>query len=132
LNANEIVTRLCAVVNDAALMFAHEPDEVFIKALKPMRVDLRSEFGELIQQIPEATSLIEEVVKCTAIQRHDIELGAGLPAPAGTMALNSNSCNSSERQSHFRQRKVNCMRVMRQVGVPPTALGASGSRHVRN
>jgi hypothetical protein len=85
LNSDEIVTHLCAVVNDAALMFAHEPDEVFIKALKQMRVDLRSEFGELLHHLPEATSLIEEVIKCTAVQRHDIELGAGLPAPAGTM-----------------------------------------------
>lgn len=84
LNSDEIVTRLSAVVNDAALLFAHEPDEAFIKALKQMRIELRSEFGELLHHLPEATSLVEEVLTCVAIQRHDIELGAGLPAPAGT------------------------------------------------
>jgi hypothetical protein len=50
-----------------------------------MRIELRSEFGELLHHLPEATSLVEEVLTCVAIQRHDIELGAGLPAPAGTM-----------------------------------------------
>jgi hypothetical protein len=84
IDLNEITARLTDVVNEAALLFAHEPDEAFIKALKKMRIDLRSEFGEL-SCLPETTSLIEEVLKCAAIQRHDIELGAGLPAPAGTL-----------------------------------------------
>jgi hypothetical protein len=85
LNSNEIVTRLCAVVNDAALLFAHEPDDAVVKGLKQMRIELRSEFGGLFQDVPEIHALVEEVLTCIAIQRHDIELGAGLPAPAGTL-----------------------------------------------
>ena len=75
IDLNQITTRLTAVVNDTALLYAHEPDEAFIKALKRMRLDLRSEFGDMIRMVPEATSLIEEVLTCTAIQRRDIELG---------------------------------------------------------
>ena len=84
IDLNEITARLTGVVNDTALLFAHEPDEIFIKALKQLRIDLRSEFGEL-SHLPEATPLIEEVLKCAAIQRHDIELGAGLRPAARTM-----------------------------------------------
>lgn len=85
IDLDQITTRLTAVVNDTALMFAHEPDEAFIKALKQLRRDLRSEFGELLHQLPEATSLIEEVLTCAAVHRHDLELGAGLAPTARTM-----------------------------------------------
>jgi hypothetical protein len=84
-NADEIVTRLCAVVNDAALLFAHEPDDAFVKALKQMRIELKAEYGSMLLDFPETNALVEEVLKCVAVQRHDIELGAGLPAPAGTL-----------------------------------------------
>jgi hypothetical protein len=85
INSDEIVTRLCSVVNGAALLFAYEPDDAVVKGLKQMRIELRSEFGGLFRDVPEVHSLVEEVLTCIAIQRHDIELGAGLPAPAGTM-----------------------------------------------
>jgi hypothetical protein len=85
LNSDEIVTRLTAVVNDAALLFAHEPDDALVKGLKQMRIELRAEFGGFFQEVPEIHALVEEVLTCVAIQRHDIELGAGLPALAGTL-----------------------------------------------
>ena len=83
INSDEIVTQLCAV--DAALLFAHEPDDALVKGLKRMRVELRTEFGGLFQDIPEVRSLVEEVLTCIAVQRHHIELGAGLPPTARTM-----------------------------------------------
>jgi hypothetical protein len=85
INSDDIVARLSAVVNDAALLFAHEPDDALVKGLKHMRIELRAEFGSLFQDVPQVHSLVEEVLKCIAIQRHDIELGAGLPPTARTM-----------------------------------------------
>ena len=85
LNSDEIVARLCVVVNDAALLFAHEPDDALVKGLKRMRIELRAEYGKLFLGAPETNALVEEVLTCIAIQRHDIELGAGLPPTARTM-----------------------------------------------
>jgi hypothetical protein len=85
INSDEIVTRLTAVVNDAALLYAHEPDAALVEGLKRMRIELRSEFGGLFQDVPEIHSLVEEVLTCIAIQRHDLELGAGLAPIARIM-----------------------------------------------
>jgi hypothetical protein len=85
IDLNEITARLTDIINDAALLFAHEPDDALVKALKRMRIELRAEYGSLLHDAPETNALVEEVLTCIAIQRHDIELAAGLPPTARTM-----------------------------------------------
>ena len=84
-NSNEIVNRLSAAVNDVALLYAHEPDDLFVKALKQMRIALGAGCGSIFQDIPKTDTLVAEVLNCVVIQRHDLELGAGLPPTARTM-----------------------------------------------
>jgi hypothetical protein len=80
---NEAVTRLSDAINDVALLYAHEPDDFVVKAIKKMRAELKVEYGRL--DLPDLLTLVDESLRCVLIQRHDIELGAGLPPAARTM-----------------------------------------------
>jgi hypothetical protein len=85
INHDEIVARLSAAVTDVALLYAHESDDLFVNALKKMRTALNAGCKSVLPDIPETNSLVREILHCVAIQRHDFELGAGLPPTARTL-----------------------------------------------
>lgn len=86
INNDEIVARLSEAVDDIALMYANEPDALFVKAIKQMRIALTAGFNAgLFPDIPETKALVGEILQCAAIQRRDLELGAGYPGPARTL-----------------------------------------------